>query len=61
VDFVSQVWNNFGGTVLPLCGGVAQEAVRTNRDPIEIGDYDSVVIQKEILASTHSKFFIPYW
>jgi len=60
VDFVSQVWNNFGATVLPLCGGVAQEAVRTNRDPLEIGEHDSVLIQKDIIASTIRKFFIPY-
>jgi hypothetical protein len=56
VDFVSQVWNSFDATVLPLCGGVAQEAVRTNRDPLEIGDYAAVKIQTEILENTYSKY-----
>jgi hypothetical protein len=60
VDFVSQVWNNFGATVLPLCGGVAQEAVRTNRDPLEIGEHDSVLIQKDIISSTIRKYGILY-
>ena len=54
-DFVSEVWNNFSSTVLPLCGAMAQEAVRANRDPKEIGEYDSVIIQKDILESTYSK------
>jgi len=52
VDFVSQVWNNFGATVLPLCGGVAQEAVRTNRDPLEIGEHDSVLLYRAQYVST---------
>jgi hypothetical protein len=56
VDLVSQVWNNFSTTVLPLCGGVAQEAVRTNRDPLEIGEFESVMIQKEILQSVYGKY-----
>ncbi len=60
VDFVSQVWNNFGAIVLPLCGSVAQEAVRTNRDPLEIGEHDCVLIQKDIISSTIRKYGILY-
>lgn len=56
VDFVSKVWNNFEETVMPFLGGVAKEAVKTNRDPLDIGDYDSVKIQTEILEGTYSKY-----
>jgi hypothetical protein len=56
VDFLSNVWNNFDVTIMPLLGGVAQEAVKTNKDPLEIGDYESVKIQTEILESTYSKY-----
>jgi len=55
IDFVSQVWNNFEGTVMTYLGAVAQQAVRTNRDPKELGNFDSVAIQKEILAGLYSK------
>ena len=56
VDFVSNVWNKFAETVMPLLGGVAQQAVRDNRDPVEIGKHDSHKIQKEILENTYSKY-----
>jgi hypothetical protein len=56
VDFVSNVWNNFEETVMPLLGGVAQQAVRENKDPVDIGNYDSVKIQTEILECTYSKY-----
>ena len=52
----SQIWNNFGTTVLPLCDSVAQEAVRDNKDPKEIGEFESVEIQKAIFESTYSKY-----
>ena len=56
VDFVSNVWNNFETTVMPFLGGLAKQAVRTNKDPSEIGAYDSVKIQDEILNGTYSKY-----
>jgi hypothetical protein len=34
---------------------VAREAVRANKDPVEIGSYDAVKIQNEILEGTYSK------
>ena len=55
-DFVSRVWNDFEGTVMPFLGDVAKQAVRTNRDPKDIGVFDSVTIQKEILNGTYSKY-----
>jgi hypothetical protein len=55
-DFVSRVWNDFEGTVMPFLGDVAKQAVRTNRDPTDIGVFDSVAIQKEILNGTYSKY-----
>ena len=56
VDFTSKVWNDFEGTVMPYLGGVAQEAVRTNKDPMNIGKFDSVKIQNEILDGTYSEY-----
>ena len=56
VDFVSNVWNNFETTVMPFLGGLAKQAVRTNKDPSDIGAYDSVKIQDEILNGTYSKY-----
>ncbi len=56
VDFVSNVWNSFETTVMPFLGGLAKQAVRTNKDPSDIGAYDSVKIQDEILNGTYSKY-----
>jgi hypothetical protein len=56
VDFVSSVWNSFNETVLPLISSVAREAVRTNKDPVSLSNYDSVKIQNEILEGTYSKY-----
>jgi hypothetical protein len=56
VDFVSSVWNSFSETVLPLISSVAREAVRTNKDPVSLSNYDSVKIQNEILEGTYSKY-----
>jgi len=44
--------------VMPYLGGVARNAVLNNRDPKELGDFDSVKIQKEILEATCSKFLL---
>jgi hypothetical protein len=51
----TKVWNSFSETVMPLLGSVAREAVRANKDPVEIGSYDAVKIQNEILEGTYSK------
>lgn len=55
VDFTSMMWKNIGDTVMPLLGSESKAAVIANTDPAELGPYDSVKIQTDIIESAYSK------
>jgi C4-dicarboxylate transporter len=61
VDFASRIWNNFGETIMPLLGGVAREAVMSNRDPAGMSNFDAVKIQNEILECTYSEYYFIFF
>ncbi len=58
VNFVSLVWNNFESSVMPFLSNETRSAVRANRDPKEIGNFESKKMQDEILEGLHSKSHI---
>lgn len=56
VDFVAMVWERFGDSVLPKLGAEARDSVLTNKDPAEMGPYEAVKIQNQILEAVYSKY-----
>jgi hypothetical protein len=61
VDFVDKVWNSFQETIVPRLGGDAREAVILNKDPADIGNFESVKIQSNILDSVYSELSYISW
>jgi hypothetical protein len=50
------VWERFGDSVLPKLGAEARDSVLTNKDPAEMGPYEAVKIQNQILEAVYSKY-----
>jgi hypothetical protein len=55
VDFVAKVWENFHETIMPMLGAEARQAVISNKDPLEMGNFEALKIQTVILESVYSK------